>query len=584
MTNVLTDRVAIQLDARANEAVAGPTRPNPARPRSPARRRLVVAAAFAGLLAAFGAHLAAYGAWIVDDAGISFAYAANLAHGHGLVAQPGATPVEGFSNPLWVGIFTGLTKLHLFGSVGILGMPGYVVVTKGLALLLHAVVLACLAVVIRRALEAVRGGPPSFGIFVACWIGAGLLLAANPSYVIWMGSGLENPLLAAIVAALAAVAMGALPKPSTGRMVALGGLAGLAALTRPDGIVYASVVVVVALLATASGPWRRVALAGWGGAPFVGILGAYVAFRVAYFGMWIPNTAVAKSQQLPSLADLGRVEFVADAFGVPLVFIALVGGGIAVWTLRRAGDGLALRVLGAGATVLGAAVVAYLVLPNDWMRELRFLTPVWPLLSAAAALGAAQLVSLGGTTARRAMMAIALGLAAVMVLPSWSARAETFRDAPTLPLCSVATRYGRYFDGATRALGLDPVTTSVLLPDIGGVLLTSDLEVQDLAGLTEPAVARMIRDGDGVALSRYILDDLRPTFIHVFGDWAWAAGLRDNPQLRADYVDIRAGQDWVRRDALTSANAAVVLPQLAARAAALEHRNPRASCAPLLFD
>ena len=48
------------------------------------------------------AHALLFGEWIVDDAGITFAYARNLVDGHGLVSQPGLPPVEGFSNFLWM--------------------------------------------------------------------------------------------------------------------------------------------------------------------------------------------------------------------------------------------------------------------------------------------------------------------------------------------------------------------------------------------------------------------------------------------------------------------------------------------------
>src|SRR5262249_23988574 len=48
----------------------------------------------------FVAHASVFGSWIVDDAAISWAYARSLATGHGLVAQPGVAPVEGYSNPL----------------------------------------------------------------------------------------------------------------------------------------------------------------------------------------------------------------------------------------------------------------------------------------------------------------------------------------------------------------------------------------------------------------------------------------------------------------------------------------------------
>ena len=50
--------------------------------------------------------------WIVDDAAISMAYAANWVAGHGLVSQPGMPPVEGYSNFLWV---VGLAALDAAG-------------------------------------------------------------------------------------------------------------------------------------------------------------------------------------------------------------------------------------------------------------------------------------------------------------------------------------------------------------------------------------------------------------------------------------------------------------------------------------
>ncbi|PIV81991.1 hypothetical protein COW53_01325, partial [bacterium CG17_big_fil_post_rev_8_21_14_2_50_64_8] len=48
----------------------------------------------------FLAHAASFG-FVVDDAFISFRYAANLVAGHGLAFNPGEA-VEGYSNLLWV--------------------------------------------------------------------------------------------------------------------------------------------------------------------------------------------------------------------------------------------------------------------------------------------------------------------------------------------------------------------------------------------------------------------------------------------------------------------------------------------------
>ena len=39
---------------------------------------------------------------LMDDAMISMTYARNLAEGHGAVWYPGAEPVQGYSNPLWM--------------------------------------------------------------------------------------------------------------------------------------------------------------------------------------------------------------------------------------------------------------------------------------------------------------------------------------------------------------------------------------------------------------------------------------------------------------------------------------------------
>jgi hypothetical protein len=61
--------------------------------------------------------MALLGSWIVDDAAISYAYARNLAAGHGFVSQPGQPPVEGFSNFLWVVILTPLFWLRIFDPV-----------------------------------------------------------------------------------------------------------------------------------------------------------------------------------------------------------------------------------------------------------------------------------------------------------------------------------------------------------------------------------------------------------------------------------------------------------------------------------
>src|SRR5215831_18915345 len=89
-------------------------RPRASRDVASARAGLAAGTAAVLPFALFLAHAWLLRDWLIDDAGISFAYARNLAAGHGLVAQPGSTPVEGFSNPLWTLLVAGIFKLGLF--------------------------------------------------------------------------------------------------------------------------------------------------------------------------------------------------------------------------------------------------------------------------------------------------------------------------------------------------------------------------------------------------------------------------------------------------------------------------------------
>ena len=158
----------------------------------------------------FIAHACAYGWWLIDDAGISFAYAFNVANGHGLVAQPGALPVEGFSNPLLVMVMAALARLGVIDRGDLASVTDFVLVAKVVAVSLHAVVAAAVVSIVRSIAET-RREPCGTRVVPAVWVAdiaaltAGVILAAFPPYVIWMVSGLENPMYAAGVVGMTAV-------------------------------------------------------------------------------------------------------------------------------------------------------------------------------------------------------------------------------------------------------------------------------------------------------------------------------------------------------------------------------------------
>ncbi|MEO8395236.1 MAG: hypothetical protein ABI700_19720 [Chloroflexota bacterium] len=135
----------------------------------------------------FAAHATRWGTWIVDDAGISFAYSRNLAQGYGLVSQAGKAPVEGYSNFTWVLL---LAPFFLPGNLDPALAP------KILSFLL----IVGTFVVLYRVLKPL----PS-----RRWIGLATfsLIALNTSFAAWTMSGLENPLYVFLVSLLLAGSM-----------------------------------------------------------------------------------------------------------------------------------------------------------------------------------------------------------------------------------------------------------------------------------------------------------------------------------------------------------------------------------------
>jgi hypothetical protein len=524
--------------------------------------------------AAFGAHALLYDRWIVDDAAITFAYARSIATGAGPVLQAGAEPVEGFSNPAWLGLLVLGRLVGLFDRGTWFGMPDYVAFPKLLALVLVAGVFACcyaVAVAMTRR--------PALVTIIA-----GLVTAAVPSFVIWTMSGLENALLALAATGTAAVLVravvaGRLLEPTTA--VWCGLLAALAALTRPDGLVYAGAFPLAALLLL-----RRADLGRAVRATALTLLvsavpvGAYLAWRIAVFGEYLPNTAIAKSQGLPGLAAATRPGELVTYIGWPAALLAVAAVGAAL-----ARPGIRRRALVALLVPLALAVMAFGVLAPDWMGQLRFATPVWPLGALAAVVAAVVVAPQFAERARVAVAVLAVGAAAVSGL-AFADGLRTFRAAPTAPLCLVAQNTGWTINSYAEVVDVPDPTLAA--PDIGGAALVSNLRVVDIVGLADRRIAQFWALGDIAGLRTHLLRDVRPTFLTLNPDWARLTGLAVDPRLVASYDKIATSPagvtDWVRRDALGPGDLDALRIRAAEAVVADENarRSPRASCGDVL--
>lgn len=462
-----------------------------------------------------------FGSWMIDDAGITFAYARNLAAGHGLVAQSGATPVEGYSNPLWT-LF--VAALYGVGAFSVTLTP------KVVAFLLAAVVVG----VMFRDLRA--SGRSAFSLTTPL-----VMLAACTPFVIWTMSGLENALLAALVALACANTLASVRDraPATRRDATAGVLSALLALTRPDAILYlgAHAVSVAATEWTRGSGFVGRTVRRWVTqvATFVPVFGSYFAFRVLYFGDVVPNTYHAK--QKPSPGDLvspGKLfDLIESATGdfawlVPFFVVGALG-----LVLLRGRLHLRLVVLGA---YLAVATACYLVMPPDWMGEFRFATAFFPLVFwtfTELAGSAAPLVGAGVQRAFR--VAVILFVAQAFVV--FGARSLTFRSNPPVPLSAIQ-RYGA--EGFGRLAGMvHAPNPSILTSDLGGMLLDSQLRVVDLAGLCDRTVAKAISiSGDPSRLHDYVFAETKPTFMHVVGTFVRLSRFHSDPRFERDYVPI----------------------------------------------
>jgi hypothetical protein len=513
-------------------------------PRAWRWRGCLVAAAVPTLLT--GLHAAWYGQWIVDDAGLTFAFARSLVTGAGPVVQAGAEPVEGYSSPTWLAVLVIGRWLRLFDHGTWFGIPDLVLFPKLVSLL------CCFGVFAAMYSVAVKLSRHPIILTIA----AGGTTALIPSFVIWTTSGLENGLFALVVVALAAVLARAAADDrllATRTAAGAGALAALAALTRPDGIIYVLAFPLAAIITAQRDTVGRTVTATLRSlAVFAVPVTIYLGWRLATFGDYLANTARAKEQAIPSMNDLTRPALLVTYLGW---LAAVLGVAVVAVVLSRPSP---IRAPVAVLLVpLSLAIASYGALRADWMAQYRFATPVWPLATLIVAVSVAHLIR-DLPVRGRVIAAMLAALAAAISLNGFWLWAKEFRVGPTVGVCHIALNTGYLFNGYADILRVRDGT--LLAIDGGGTSLTTRLRFVDLSGLADARIARFWQTGDIPGLHDHVFNDVRPTFLKVYAPWAQGRlGLADDPRLSRDYELLWSGQagggEWVRRDAVPSEDA-----------------------------
>jgi hypothetical protein len=484
-------------------------------------------------------HASLFFSWIVDDAGITYAYARNLAHGYGLVSQPGAAPVEGFSNFTWTISLAALFAVGIFDPVS---------TTKFVSLLL----VGTSYFIVYRGLRYNYAG--RLVTLVAL-----TLTSLNTSFVIWTSSGLEGPLYVLLVVLLLFQAhqLLASEKLPPSALLRVGVIAAALAMTRPDGVMYVLTIPAILVMRMLRGEHVSFRLlVSWTlqyGSAFAVVFGSFLVFRLIYYHDILPNTYYAKllDPRPDSLIAwfwkiqepvFSTVEYVsrpvtdstALLVNVSIAMFITGTGLLFTWLLlaRKRLTTLDFCVL----LFLLTSWAVYVMLPKDWMGEYRFATPFFILYYPYVVSLIVRILD-AVDLPRRSSQYLSIGLYASLILMStliFSQRSVRFADAPTVPFADV-TEISNQFDWYAEVLSLN--TASLLAPDLGGTLYYSSLQVYDLAGLTDRTVARTMGK-DQAAFYKYVFENIRPTFIEIHDFWTFTADFDRDRRFRQEYTPI----------------------------------------------
>jgi hypothetical protein len=483
--------------------------------------------------AIFLVHAIAIGGWLVDDAGISLAYARNLAGGHGLVSQPGMSPVEGFSNPLWVFL---LSAGFRFTRLSPLILP---------KILCVVLVLIAFGICLKALSERLPNGR-----FIAL---LGLcLVSIQTSIVVWCVSGLENALTLFLTSLLIATLLSSrLDSPLFAGLS--GCLVTAFALTRPEGIIYGWLYPVAIVRSFRRYNFRALTIY-----VTVALLTnfPYLLIRLLYFGDLLPTSYYAKGGPgldtfvalvlLKPVMLTRMIGVLADLVGPLSPWMPFAVIAVCSWSVSRGTWTSTHSVLG---LVALTSLAGFLLLPPDWMPDYRYGT-------AFLFCGTLFFVSLlfGGISSRLtgAQQVWKVFIAAALMLGLMAAnvpRTLEFRRYPAISVRQVAARAKR-LEVVASLMHIN--SASWLTPDVGGALLYSHLRIFDLGMLCDRRIARYLGEGMPIenvqAFHNYVFEELEPTFISMRAYHSWIARMQEDARFQRDYVPLHEFVDlWIEK-------------------------------------
>ncbi len=387
-----------------------------------------------------------------EDAYITFRFSKNLADGNGPVFNPGER-VEGYSNPLWMFSIAMARKLGL-DMVNYSRMAGALFNTLALLLVWY----------IPWRWFAVRG-PASLA-------GPVLYLLCLPLQY-YAASGLETSLYTFLVIASAAAIIWA--RNSTARCTAAFFVLLLTALTRPEGIIFFGFYCLWL-------GWRclvkKESLKPFlpGILLFLVLYGAFIAWRLSYYGLPLPNTYYAKGS-FPLYVRVLIGFFINRGFFTNytwFLFLLPFFFFVKITDARRALPPLYLFIAAGFVFSLGFS-------GWDWMPYFRYNLPVVPLMIVCCQLLFAELWRAWTPTTGKKLLWAALTACILFAAGEqyWKDLAFNYRWRDMGEFARFNQRtMGEWI---RRELGTKPV---IAIGDVGYFAYISQATIIDLYGLT----------------------------------------------------------------------------------------------------
>lgn len=417
--------------------------------------------------------LSLFNRFIQDDAYISLRYARNLVDGHGLVWNPGGEHVEGYTNFLWTVILALPLKF---------GIDPYLFITVLGMVLLGAT----LRLTYLLAVEATK----------STWIGVAAVALCGFSYTFsaYATGGLETMLQTLLCVACMHLSVKVVREQhlTPGLLIGQSVCAALAILTRLDsGVLVAlpGLFTTWAILRSDAPAARKLGSLGALALPVLGIVGAWLAWKVSYYGDLLPNTFYVKATGVPLIRGVYYVGiFLCVYLFAPLLLVAVLLSGRAVRVMGA--SVFALLVLTLGAWCMYVAKVG-----GDFM-EFRFMVAATPIIAVLSAWAIERL--LPGTRAPNGAVAILVAASAVHgfmfdKMP-WKRGLESISDLrrnldnPEYDWRGIGSFLASEFKG-------DP-SVSIAVTPAGAIPYYSGLPSVDMLGLNDRWIAR-----NGVKLS-----------------------------------------------------------------------------------